>query len=177
MSWRCMAKMSWRRLEDVFWRRKAKANIFILIKMSWRRLLKTKTKDVFKTSSSRRMLAGLLLLKKKILQWAILQAEQKSIFWVAWGKNGPHIPCLSSGPGSSWVRTFWGWFWVDILTWLQIITGGHRCFSTPCNVASLIDDFTYWCCIRTWAIIIFIVATISPCWFVTKKFIFWLIWM
>ena len=53
---------SWpRRLEDVFWRRKAKANIFVLIKTSWRRLLKTKTKDVFKTSSSRRMFAGKLL--------------------------------------------------------------------------------------------------------------------
>ena len=45
---------SWpRRLEDVFWRRKAKANIFVLIKTSSRRLLKTKTKDVFKTSSIR----------------------------------------------------------------------------------------------------------------------------
>ena len=53
---------SWpRRLEDVFWRRKAKANIFILIKTSWKRLLKMKTKDVFKTSSSRRMFAGELL--------------------------------------------------------------------------------------------------------------------
>ena len=65
-SWRRMAKTnilvltktSWRRLEDVFWRRKAKANIFVLIKTSWRRLLKTKTKDVFKTSSSRRMFLG-----------------------------------------------------------------------------------------------------------------------
>ena len=42
-----------RRLEDVFWRRKAKANIFVLIKTSWRRL-----QDVFwrwrrKTSSRR----------------------------------------------------------------------------------------------------------------------------
>ena len=48
-----LTKTSWRRLEDVFWRRKAKANIFVLIKTSWRRLLKTKTKDVFKTSSKR----------------------------------------------------------------------------------------------------------------------------
>ena len=79
-SWRCLEdvlktflqdvlKTSWKRLEDVlktysqdeyigldqdvFWRRKAKANIFVLIKTSWRRLLKTKTKDVFKTSSRR----------------------------------------------------------------------------------------------------------------------------
>ena len=37
--------------QDVFWRRKAKVNIFVLIKTSWRCLLKTKTKDVFKTSS------------------------------------------------------------------------------------------------------------------------------
>ena len=43
---------SWpRRLEDVFWRRKAKTNIFVLIKTSSRHLLKTKTKGVFKTSS------------------------------------------------------------------------------------------------------------------------------
>ena len=64
-SWRRMAetnilvliKMSWRHLEDVFWRRMTKANIFVLIKTSWRRPLKMKTKDVFKTSSSRRMFA------------------------------------------------------------------------------------------------------------------------
>ena len=30
--------MSWRRLEDVFWGRKAKVNIFVLIKTSWIRL-------------------------------------------------------------------------------------------------------------------------------------------
>ena len=36
----------------------SKTNIFVLIKTSWRRLLKTKTKDVFKTSSSRRICAG-----------------------------------------------------------------------------------------------------------------------
>ena len=68
MSWRCLEdvfawcledilKMSWRRLEDVwprpiywswlrrledvFWRHEAKANIFVLMKTSWRRLLKT----------------------------------------------------------------------------------------------------------------------------------------
>ena len=51
-SWRCLGKASWRRLEDiwprwiywswirrledVFWRRKAKANLFLLIKTSWR---------------------------------------------------------------------------------------------------------------------------------------------
>ena len=39
--------------QDVFWRGKAKVNIFVFIKTSWRRLLKTKTKDVFKTSSRR----------------------------------------------------------------------------------------------------------------------------
>ena len=85
MSWRRFCKRSWRRLEDVlntswqdvlktydqdeyigldqgledvFWRRMSKANMFVLIKTSWRRLLKTKSKDVFKTSSSRRMFAG-----------------------------------------------------------------------------------------------------------------------
>ena len=38
---------------------------------------------------------------------------------------------------------FGGWFWVEILKWLQIVVGGHRYFSNPWNVASLIDDFTY----------------------------------
>ena len=66
-SWRCLEDVFTRRLEDVlrymaktnigldqgvFWRRKTKANIFVLIKTSFededkRRLLKTKTKDVF----------------------------------------------------------------------------------------------------------------------------------
>ena len=66
-SWRCLEdvfarrlkdvlKTSWRRLEDVLPRR-----IYWVswIYSSWsRRLLKTKTKDVFKTSSSRRIFAG-----------------------------------------------------------------------------------------------------------------------
>ena len=66
MFWRSMAKTnilvliktSWRRLQDIFWRSMTEANIFILIKTSWRRLLNTMTKDVFKTSSSRRMFSG-----------------------------------------------------------------------------------------------------------------------
>ena len=45
-------------------------------------------------------------------------------------------------------------------------------------IASLIDDFTYWCCINTWNLTISIVATTSPCyWFVTTKFNFWFIGM
>ena len=68
MSWSCLEdvlKLSWKRLktydqdeyivlhQDVFWRRMNKANIFVLIKTSWKRL-----KDVFwrqrqKTSSRR----------------------------------------------------------------------------------------------------------------------------
>ena len=73
-----LTKTSWRRLEDVFWRRKAKANIFVLIKTSWRRLLKTspedkderRLQDVFKTSSSRQMFAGLWLYLSSSL-WGI----------------------------------------------------------------------------------------------------------
>ena len=69
-SWICMArtnilvltKTSWRCLEGVFWRRMIKTNIFVLIKTSWRRFLKMKTKDFFKTSLSRPMFAGLLLI-------------------------------------------------------------------------------------------------------------------
>ena len=70
-SWRCFCKTSWRRLakvlktygqgeyigldQDVLWRRMINKNIFIFIKMSWRRRPKT--------SSSRRMFAGLVLIK------------------------------------------------------------------------------------------------------------------
>ena len=64
-SWRSLGKTSWRCHKDVFTnalktfsKRMTKANIFVLMKTSWRRLLKTKSKDVFKTSSSRRMFAG-----------------------------------------------------------------------------------------------------------------------
>ena len=50
---------SWsRHFQDVFSRCTSKGNILILIKMSWRHLLKTKTKDVFKTSLLRQRFAG-----------------------------------------------------------------------------------------------------------------------
>ena len=52
---RYVLKMSWTRLEDAFWRPITKANIFVLMKTYWRRLLKAKAKNVFKTSSPRRM--------------------------------------------------------------------------------------------------------------------------
>ena len=49
-----LTKTSSRCLQDVFWRHKAKVNIFVSIKTSSSsRLLKTKKKDVFKTSSRR----------------------------------------------------------------------------------------------------------------------------
>ena len=90
---------SWPRyLEDIFWRRKAKANIFVLIKTSWRRLLKTKTKDVFKTSSSKRMFAGTSL---------------DSTFWVTWRKGmktreAPDFFLLGwwRGYGKIWIARF-----------------------------------------------------------------------
>ena len=47
-----LTKTSWRCLEDVFWRRMINKDIFVFIK-SWRCLLKTKTKDVFKKCSRR----------------------------------------------------------------------------------------------------------------------------
>ena len=56
-----------RRLEDVLARRLEDGQDEYIdldqdvLKTSWRRLLKTKTKDVFKTSSSRRMFAGTLM--------------------------------------------------------------------------------------------------------------------
>ena len=54
-------KMSWRRLLKTY-----ESGEFVgldkdVLKMSWRRLLKTKTKDVFKMSSSRQVLAGTML--------------------------------------------------------------------------------------------------------------------
>ena len=84
-SWRDfkdVLKTSWKRMtrtsilvliQDVFWRRVSKANIFVLMKTPWRCLLKTKTKDVFQTSSSRRMFAGLF---NTILLKAVLFANQ-----------------------------------------------------------------------------------------------------
>ena len=58
-SWRRMTKAnmfvliktSWKRLEDVFWRCVTKANIFVLIKMSWRRLEEVFWRQGRKTSS------------------------------------------------------------------------------------------------------------------------------
>ena len=47
-----LTKTSWRCLEDVFWRRMINKDIVVFIK-SWRCLLKTKTKDVFKKCSRR----------------------------------------------------------------------------------------------------------------------------
>ena len=80
MSWRRLEdvlKTSWRRLEDVWPRRIYWSSSRLLedvLKTSsedvwvrwiysswWRRLLKTKTKDVFKTSSLRRMFVGSIL--------------------------------------------------------------------------------------------------------------------
>ena len=63
-SWKCLEEVwprriywSWpRRLEDVFWRRKSEANIFLLIKTSWRRLedlLWRRRRKTSKTSSRR----------------------------------------------------------------------------------------------------------------------------
>ena len=76
-SWQDVSKMSWRRLEDVLktygqneyigldqevlkpsWRRKAKANIFVLIKTSSEDEDERRFQGVLKTSWSRRMFAG-----------------------------------------------------------------------------------------------------------------------
>ena len=60
-SWRRMTKAnmfvliktSWKRLEDVFWICVTKANIFVLIKMSWRRFEEVLWRQGRKTSSRR----------------------------------------------------------------------------------------------------------------------------
>ena len=49
---------------DVFWRRMAKANMFVLIKTSWRRLEDALWRRRWKTSSSRRIFAGDRLAKE-----------------------------------------------------------------------------------------------------------------
>ena len=95
-SWRCfenVLKTSWRRiedvwprqiywswprrLEDVFWRCKTKANIFVLIKMSWRRL-----EDVFwrrrQKTSSRRLHQDECLLGRFLKRCFIVDACQGS---------------------------------------------------------------------------------------------------
>ena len=60
-SWRHMAKTNILVLTKTSWRRKAKANIFVLIKTSWRRLEDAFWRRRRKTSSSRRMFAGLFI--------------------------------------------------------------------------------------------------------------------
>ena len=67
--WRRLEDVLARRLEDVFWRRMIKAKILALMKTSSRCLLKMKTKDVFKTSSSRRMFAGNILTMMKLVKF------------------------------------------------------------------------------------------------------------
>ena len=78
------------------WRRKAKANIFVLIKTSWRRFLKTKTKDVFKTFSSRRMFAGMYL-ALRLLIW-LKGTEITKIF----------IPVTLFYSNIYFLKSFWG---------------------------------------------------------------------
>ena len=71
-------KTSWNRLEDVLKTYGQHKYIGLdqdVLKASWRCLLKTKTKDVFKTSSSRRMFAG----TNQIIQTPIPKLRQTSI--------------------------------------------------------------------------------------------------
>ena len=65
MSWRCfeeilrrLAKTSWRRLEDLWSRRRPRRLNQDELKTSWKLLLKTKTKDIFKTCLEDKCLLG-----------------------------------------------------------------------------------------------------------------------
>ena len=81
-SLRDVLKMSWRRLEDVlktFWRPMTKANMFVLIKTSWWRLLKMKTKDAFKTSSRRLYQDECLLESFSFIYFAITSSHYKHL--------------------------------------------------------------------------------------------------
>ena len=78
MSWRhfcktsCYGKTSWRRLEDVWPRR---------MYWSWpRRLLKMKTEDVFKTSSSRRVFGGYVPQQAFFLKRTLVHSYQNICF-------------------------------------------------------------------------------------------------
>ena len=71
-------KMSWKRLEDVLKTYDEDGYIGLdqeVLKTSWRRFLKTKTKDVFKTSPSRRMFAVM----EFFLTWQEIRAKKENI--------------------------------------------------------------------------------------------------
>ena len=84
-SWRRLGQTFWRRLEDVslrricwswsrrladvFWRLMIKGNILFLIKTSSEDEDQRRLQDVFKTSSPRRMFAGLLMLRPVIINY------------------------------------------------------------------------------------------------------------
>ena len=130
-SWQDVLKTSWKRLEDVlktysqdeyigldqdvFWRRKAKANIFVL-KTSWRRLLKTKTKEVFKTSSSRQMFAGYIPVFC-VICWKLflLQILRKSnlaviLYWIFYQKlNSLQFLCWCLTDVCFLLQLLWKW--------------------------------------------------------------------
>ena len=103
---------SWpRRLEDVFWRRKAKTNIFVLIQTSWRHLLKTKTKEVFKTSSSRRMFAGeVTIYFKEIISMIFMKRKTKLSI------NKPTSCCPKRAPKLAFALKF-----LKLLDWIGFL--------------------------------------------------------
>ena len=108
-------KTCWRRFEGVFWRRKAKASIFVL-KTSWRRLLKTKTKEVFKTSSSRQMFAGYIPVFC-VICWKLflLQILRKSnlaviLYWIFYQKlNSLQFLCWCLTDVCFLLQLLWKW--------------------------------------------------------------------
>ena len=77
MPWKYLCKTSWRRFRDVLKTSSKRLEDVLarrledVLKTSWRRLLKTKTKDVFKTSSSRRMFAGLTNKAQRLFKFKI----------------------------------------------------------------------------------------------------------
>ena len=76
-SWQDVLKTSWKRLEGVL--KTYDHNEYIrvdqdVLKMSWRRLLKTKTKDVFKTSSKR---LQDIFIKTNVCWGCIREADRK----------------------------------------------------------------------------------------------------
>ena len=103
-SWQDILKTSWKRLDDflktygkdeyvgldkdVFWKRMTKANIFVLIKTSWRRVLNRNTKDVFiKTNVCSENISSDMEWRIWITWWIIFCIRYSKLFWIYFKKT------------------------------------------------------------------------------------------
>ena len=147
-------KMSWRRLQDVLkkflqdflktsWRRIAKTNIMVLTKTSsedvrlrrtyspWSKcledVLKTRTKDVFKTSSSRRMFTGILFPRNQVFclkNWTLWRASTTIEFNIFYW-NFAHVSCLLMS-----TKAYAGFFFIFFRCWIIFKRVKNACLET-----------------------------------------------